>query len=246
MANPDGWIFWYNQRWFEYTGTTTEQMEGWQWKSVHDPEILPMVLERWKASIESGQSFDMTFPLRGADKVYRPFLTRVVPVRDYQGKITRWFGTNTDISEQSRAEDELRQRESQLRTMGDNLPEGALYRYRMDVNNEAHMEFISAGIERMTGVPAAEFMADTATAISNILSEDMGRLNAAIATSREQLTRFEVEVRHKHRRTGEVHWSLMRSTPSRRPDGSTFGMESNSILPIANSLKTRCYGSTPV
>ena len=47
MANPDGWIFWYNDRWFEYTGTTPEQMEGWGWKSVHDPEILPAVIQRW-------------------------------------------------------------------------------------------------------------------------------------------------------------------------------------------------------
>jgi PAS domain S-box-containing protein len=65
MANADGWIFWYNQRWYEYTGTTPEQMEGWGWQSVHDPEALPIVLERWKASIATGVPFDMTFPLRG-------------------------------------------------------------------------------------------------------------------------------------------------------------------------------------
>ena len=38
MARPDGWIFWYNRRWYEYTGTTLEQMEGWGWQAVHDPE----------------------------------------------------------------------------------------------------------------------------------------------------------------------------------------------------------------
>src|ERR1019366_8841298 len=48
MANADGGIFWYNQRWYEYTGTTPEQMEGWGWKSVHDPETLPKVLARWQ------------------------------------------------------------------------------------------------------------------------------------------------------------------------------------------------------
>jgi PAS domain-containing protein len=51
MANPDGWIFWYNQRWYEYTGTRPEQMEGWGWQSVHDPAVLPSVLVRWKDSI---------------------------------------------------------------------------------------------------------------------------------------------------------------------------------------------------
>ena len=98
MANPNGWIFWYNQRWYQYTGTTPEQMEGWGWQSVHDPAVLPSVLERWKLSIATGQPFEMTFPLRGRDGTYRPFLTRVVPVRDRQGNITRWFGTNTDVS----------------------------------------------------------------------------------------------------------------------------------------------------
>ncbi len=105
MARGDGHIFWYNARWYEYTGTTPEQMEGWGWQSVHDPEILPSVLERWKGSLAMGQTFEMEFPLRGADGVFRWFLTRIRPVRDGDGKIVRWFGTNTNINEQR----ELRQ-----------------------------------------------------------------------------------------------------------------------------------------
>ncbi len=114
MANADGWIFWYNDRWFEYTGTTPEQMEGWAWKSVHDPAALESVLERWQASIDTGEPFDMVFPLRGADGVFRPFLTRVMPVRDGDGTIVRWFGTNTDIGEQHKIEEELRRSRAQL------------------------------------------------------------------------------------------------------------------------------------
>src|SRR5919108_4103867 len=64
MANADGWIYWYNRRWYEYTGTTPEQMEGWGWQSVHDPAELPRVMERWQASIATGNRFDMVFPLR--------------------------------------------------------------------------------------------------------------------------------------------------------------------------------------
>jgi PAS domain S-box-containing protein len=108
MANPDGWIYWYNRRWYEYTGTTPEQMEGWGWQSVHDPQTLPNVLQRWKASIATGEPFDMVFPLRGADGAFRPFLTRVSPVKDEQGRVLQWFGTNTDLSEQKAAEDALR------------------------------------------------------------------------------------------------------------------------------------------
>ncbi len=100
MANPDGHIFWYNRGWFEYTGTTLEQMEGWGWKTVHDPNVLPSVLEKWNESIRTGTPFEMEFPLRGADGIFRWFLTRVSPFRDQAGKVTRWFGTNTNIDEQ--------------------------------------------------------------------------------------------------------------------------------------------------
>ena len=105
MAHPDGHIYWYNRRWHEYTGTTAEQMEGWGWQTVHDPNTLPSVLRRWTDSIASGEPFDMVFPLRGADGVFRPFLTRVNPLRDGESRIIHWFGTNTDISEQKRAEE---------------------------------------------------------------------------------------------------------------------------------------------
>ena len=104
IANADGWIFWYNNRWYEYTGTTPEEMEGWGWKSVHDPEKLPEVLALWELSISNGQPFEMVFPLRGADNLFRPFLTRVVPIRNIEGKIMRWLGTNTDITKQKELE----------------------------------------------------------------------------------------------------------------------------------------------
>jgi PAS domain S-box-containing protein len=108
MARPDGTIYWYNRRWHEYTGTTPEQMKGWGWQSVHDPEILPKVLERWRHTLATGEPFDMVFPLRGADGRFRPFLTRVMPVRDETGRIVHWFGTNTDITDRLRIEEELR------------------------------------------------------------------------------------------------------------------------------------------
>ena len=98
-ANGDGYITWYNRQWYEYTGTTPEQMEGWGWQSVHDPDELPRVLERWKASIATGEPFNMEFPLRGRDGQFRWFLTRVLPLKDAEGRVVRWFGTNTDVTE---------------------------------------------------------------------------------------------------------------------------------------------------
>lgn len=104
MARSDGYVYWYNQRWFEYTGTTLEQMEGWGWQAVHDPLQLPQVLERWKASVAQGHPFDMTFSIRGKDGILRPFLTRGFPLTDRTGEVLQWFGTCTDVSELKAAE----------------------------------------------------------------------------------------------------------------------------------------------
>jgi two-component system, chemotaxis family, CheB/CheR fusion protein len=98
-AEPDGRIIWYNQRWYEYTGTTFEQLKGWGWQSVHDPAILQSVVERWKEALQTGNPFEMEFPMRGADGVLRWFLTRANPMRDSEGRIVRWFGTSTNIDE---------------------------------------------------------------------------------------------------------------------------------------------------
>ncbi|QDM28387.1 PAS domain S-box protein [Tardiphaga sp. vice304] len=107
IAQPDGYIAWYNKRWYEFTGATVEEMEGWGWQSVHKPEELPGVLERWRGSISSGEPFEMVFPLRKFDGTFTPFLTRVNPARNESGEITAWYGVNTEITEQVQAEDAL-------------------------------------------------------------------------------------------------------------------------------------------
>jgi PAS domain S-box-containing protein len=100
MAHADGYIYWYNQNWYGYTGTTPAQMEGWGWQSVHDPKILPFVMEHWPSSIATGKPFKMEFPLKNASGEYRTFLTQASPVKDGDGIITGWIGSNTDIQEQ--------------------------------------------------------------------------------------------------------------------------------------------------
>jgi PAS domain S-box-containing protein len=111
MAEADGHIFWFNQRWYQFTGTAEEQMLGWGWESVHNPNTLPEVVKKWTAAIKAGERFEMVFPLRGKDGAYRDFLTLAVPLRDSRGNVVRWFGTNTDITEQRRAEEALRESE---------------------------------------------------------------------------------------------------------------------------------------
>ena len=97
MAHADGEVFWYNERFYAYSGISPEQamVDGWQ--LLHDPALLPRVLERWRRSIETGQPFEMEMPLRGADGGFRWFLTRMDPVLGVDGRVARWFGTSTDV-----------------------------------------------------------------------------------------------------------------------------------------------------
>ncbi|PTR16871.1 PAS domain S-box-containing protein [Nitrosospira sp. Nsp2] len=124
IANPDGSRSWYNQRWYDYTGATPEEMEGWGWQKLHDPELLPEVMERWNNAIASEQVFDMEFPLRGADGQFRIFLTRAEPLRNSEGRIVNWLGTNTDVHDQRLAEQAKRETERQLQVVMENMSEG--------------------------------------------------------------------------------------------------------------------------
>jgi PAS domain S-box-containing protein len=114
MTRPDGWVYWYNDQFYAYTGTTPVELAGWGWQRVHDPAMLAQVTDRWRQSIEAGTPFEMVFPLRGVDGAFRRFLTRVNPVRDSAGQIVQWVGTGTDVEDERRATEanaELRERE---------------------------------------------------------------------------------------------------------------------------------------
>jgi PAS domain S-box-containing protein len=151
-----------------------------------------------------------------------PIEDSAAPIRDGAGEVAGAVLVFRDVTGTRRAQMALRDSESRLHSLSDNLPEGAIYRYCQSIDGKPHFEFLSAGIERLTGIPAAELMGGAETAEMSIMPEDRDRLRAAIALSREKLTQFEVAVRHKHRTTGEVRWSLLRSTPTRDPDGSTM------------------------
>ncbi|MBC7454874.1 MAG: PAS domain S-box protein, partial [Massilia sp.] len=127
MAQADGTIVWYNERWYEYTGTTAEQMSGWGWQATH-PEVLPAVLQRWNDSVRTGAPFDMEFPIRGADGAFRWFLTRVNAVRDRLGHVVGWFGTSTDVDQVKRVQQALRDESNVLELL--NSTGSALARQR--------------------------------------------------------------------------------------------------------------------
>jgi PAS domain S-box-containing protein len=119
MTDAEGWIFWYNRRWFEYTGTTLEEMEGWGWRRAHHPDHVDRVVERFRRAIQSGELWEDTFPLRSRTGEYRWFLSRAQPIRDADGHISLWFGTNTDITEDRQAAAERERLLEEVRAASD-------------------------------------------------------------------------------------------------------------------------------
>lgn len=107
MAEPDGTLIWFNQRWFDYTGTTYEEMKIAGRQRLHHPDYLEKVTQKWQQHLVTGTIWEDTFPLRGVDGNFRWFLSRAIPIRDESGKVVRWFGTNTDVTEQRAATEAL-------------------------------------------------------------------------------------------------------------------------------------------
>lgn len=100
MSDAAGYIFWYNKRWYDYTGSDFEEMQGWGWDKVQHPDHLDRVVKAWSEKVATGEVFEMTFPIRNKEGEFRWFLTKSVPLKDERGNIIRWFGTNTDVTEQ--------------------------------------------------------------------------------------------------------------------------------------------------
>ena len=117
MTDATGYIFWYNRRWFDYTGTTFDAMQGWGWQKVHHPDFVEAVTQKFAGHIERGEAWEDTFPLRGADGNYRWFLSRAFPIRDESGTVLRWFGTNTDITTERDASLAVRRSEERFRSL---------------------------------------------------------------------------------------------------------------------------------
>lgn len=128
IAHHDGRIVWYNRRWHDYTGLPPGQLEGDGWSQVYAPDCVEPMLAHWRASLESGEPFEMEVPIRGADGQYRWFLTRANPVRDAAGQMLRWFGTSTDVDQVKRAQEALRDETNILEML--NSTGNALARHR--------------------------------------------------------------------------------------------------------------------
>src|SRR6266516_671448 len=240
MADGEGYIFWYNDRWYEYTGTTLEEMQGWGWQKVHHPDEVARVVARIKVAFASGEPWEDTFPLRSKTGEYRWFLSRALPIFDAEGRVARWFGTNTDITEQRQLEHALRQSRDELeQTVTDRTAELSrtneiLHSILSDMGDavivadkDENFLVFNPAAERMFGAGATEtkshewsqryslYLSDKVT----LFPHDQLPLTRAIRG--EEVNNIEMFVRHEKAPHGI--WTRVTGRPLRDSNGELLG-----------------------
>jgi PAS domain S-box-containing protein len=217
-ADEKGWIYWYNKRWHDYTGTTLEEMQGWGWQKVHHPDHVDRVVHRIKQSFETGTPWEDTFPLRGRDGRYRWFLSRALPIRDDTGNVVRWFGTNTDITEQIEAEKALRELNETLEQRVE-----AETRERLQIWNVSQDLLVVANFEgtylnvnpawtATLGWSEADLLGKSSRWLLHPDDVEKTRTEIGNLAAGQMTLRFENRLRHKD---GTYRWISWKSVPDR-------------------------------
>src|SRR4051812_40322285 len=114
-SQPDGYLDFFNQPWLRYVGQPIEHLLGWKWTAFIHPDDVEGIVEKWRASLASGEPFLHEARVLRADGEYRWMLHHKVAVRDGCGQIVKWYGSSIDIEDRKRAEGQLRRSTQELR-----------------------------------------------------------------------------------------------------------------------------------
>jgi PAS domain S-box-containing protein len=222
MATPRGEVTWFNQRWYDYTGATPEHSLGTHWQAYHHPAHRDRALTKFVHCLASGEAWEDTFPLRGRDGSYRWFLSRALPIRDESGHVLRWFGTNTDVTEQRAAEQALRRSEARARAVLQSLAEGVVL-----FDAEGRVETVNAAVEELLGSSLESLQLDSHEDPRWRLLRGDG---SGFPRDEQPATRAlrggtvlrDVEM-GVPRADGSVRWISVNAQPVRDADGTLFG-----------------------
>ncbi|OQP40773.1 hypothetical protein A4H97_14235 [Niastella yeongjuensis] len=129
VTSPDGYITYYNKKWYDYTGLTFEQSKGNGWTKVFHPDDQIQAWKKWWHSLTTGEPYEIEYRCRRFDGQYRWFLGRALPLRDDKGTIVKWFGTSTDIHDQKKfseiLENQVEERTRELQRSNEDLQQFA-------------------------------------------------------------------------------------------------------------------------
>jgi len=209
---PDGSKEFLNRRWYEYTGLTLEQGKGWGWKVVVHPDDLDRLIREWLALLNDPKPGELETRIRRYDGEYRWFLIRVLPEFDAEGKVVRWYGSDTDIEDRKRAENKLVEDGRELRRITDAIPQTIVV---LDPSgdplyaNQTVLEYTGL---TMQDVVSSEFRARM------FHPEDIERLREERQAAYARGLPFEIEQRTR-RKDGQYRWFLIRINPFRDEHG---------------------------
>ena len=208
-ADTDGRRYWYNKRWHDYAGTTLEEMQGFGWQKLHHPDHLERVVQGIRKSFKGDAPWEDTFPLRGRDGKYRWFLARALPIRNEAGEVVRWFGTNTDITEQMEAEKALRELNETLeqRVEAQTRERFQIWNVSQDllVVTDADGKFLSVNPAWtvLLGWSEAELLGKTSQWLLHPDDRERTRAETSQLAAGHVTQRFETRFRHKD---GSYRW----------------------------------------
>jgi PAS domain S-box-containing protein len=189
IASPDGQLDWFNDRVFTYSGTTGDMLRGTGWASIVHPDDRRGAGDQWTAAIASGGNYETEFRIRRADGAYRWHLVRAVPIRDQDGRILQWIGTNTDIHEQKLSQAQSDADRNRLWSMSQDLMLVCTYDGVITAVNPSATRLLGWAEEEMLGSKIDAF----------IHSEDMALTTAEVATLAQGVTTLAFENRYRTR-----------------------------------------------
>lgn len=217
ISDAKGFRYWYNQRWYDYTGASLEQMAGMGWQKVHHPDHLERVTRQMLDCFTKGEAWGDTFPMRNAEGQYRWFLGRAVPMRNPAGLITRWLGTNTDITEYRETEEALRTSQERLRA---SLEASGTGTFRW--NTQSNTLDWDDSLDRLFKVPEGRSVGTIEEFLKLIAAEDLTAVREQLERCRREDKNFELEFRVLWP-DGSTRWVYGRGKAfSDRPGGTTY------------------------
>ncbi len=190
-ATPDGACDYFSTQWTEHTGVAEARLLGWGWLETLHPEDRAPTRQFWLESVAGCHPYDVEYRVRRRDGAYRWFKTRGVPIRDGSGRIVKWFGTCTDITDLRQTEEALRASEQRFRTFVDQATDAFFLQddqgVILDVNHQA-CESLGYTRDELVGKNPGAFDPDLTPALLQELDQ---KLNA------KQMVAFESRHRRK-------------------------------------------------
>src|SRR5712671_2362898 len=210
-ASPDGKIEYLNQRILDFTGERQENLVGFGWANVLHPEDVESTKKAWLHSVETGEPCEVDQRVRRFDNVYRWFRTNAQPLRDYSGRVIRWYGVATEIEDWKRAEDALRRSEESFRLAIAGIP-GLVNTMspsgELEFANQRWLDYHGKTLEEMKSWETSDI----------IHPDDLSRTTKAWKGSVETGQPFEDEYRIRGA-DGLYRWFQGRSLPLRDGEG---------------------------